>query len=234
MNCLPAAVIWDLDGTLIDSAPDICRALNAVLAESGLAALDEAPVRAMIGDGALKLVERGFTAAGVNLDEGSLKDKLDNFMQHYATDPSGRTELFPGAMAALDALSSAGCLQAICTNKPEEISRAVLRDFGIEGHFGAIVGGDSTSRRKPDPLPLSTCLHTIGVSASRAVMIGDSAVDSATARALAMPVGLVTHGYARTDVTTIDADFLVDDLSTLIDLLRGRRRSETQSSSEIT
>ena len=215
MSDLPAAVIWDLDGTLIDSAPDICRALTAVLVESGLARLDEAPVRSMIGDGVLKLVERGFEAAGRPLDEPERLKRVELFMLHYATDPAGRTRLYPGAASALAALAEAGVRQAICTNKPEAISLAVLRDLGINEFFGAVVGGDTTARKKPDPLPLVTCLDAIGVTNNEAVMIGDSAVDAATARALTMPVGLVTHGYARTDVTTIDADFLVDDLTRL-------------------
>ncbi len=220
MSDFPAAVIWDLDGTLIDSAPDICRALNAVLVESGLPSLDEAAVRTMIGDGVVKLVERGFTALDRPLSEADRRSKIELFMLHYATDPAGRTKLYPGASAALTTLAQAGVRQAICTNKPEAISRAVLSDLGVAEHFAAIVGGDTTACRKPDPLPLVTCLDALGIAHSDAVMIGDSAVDAATARALNMPVGLVTYGYVRGDANSIGADFLIDDLTALPDILR--------------
>ena len=215
MAKLPEAVVWDLDGTLIDSAADIGLALNALLAEHGFDGLDEARVRTMIGDGVARLVRRGFAAVGRQLDDAELAPLADRFMQHYSVDPTRHTRLFDNAAEVLAVLSAAGVRQGICTNKPEGISREILKTLGIDQYFARVVGGDTT----PDPQPLRHCLDALGTAAAQAVMIGDSAIDAAVARALDMPVGLVLHGYARSDVDAIGADFLIDGLAELPDVL---------------
>jgi phosphoglycolate phosphatase len=211
---LPRAVIWDLDGTLVDSAPDICRALNSTLAAFGRDALDERDVRRMIGDGVAKLIERGFSATGARPEQQSITQAVELFMVHYSEDPVVSTCLFPGAVDALSGIAALGVPQGICTNKPEAVSRAVLRELGIDACFEAVVGGGTTRARKPDPAPLEHCMTRLGALHGRqGLMIGDSAIDVATARAVGMTVGLVTFGYARSDVRTIGADFLVEDLA---------------------
>ena len=217
------AVIWDLDGTLIDSAPDICRSLNAVLNDFGHDALTEARVRPMIGDGVAKLLERGFEAVDVAVDRCLAEEATQRFMVHYAESPAGLTRLYPGAQSSLEGIAGLGIKQGICTNKPEAVSRAVLHDLGIDHHFRAIVGGDTARKKKPDPEPLERCLALMEASADSSLMIGDSEVDIATARTLGIPIGLVTFGYARSAVSTLDTDFLIEDLAELPSML-GRRQ----------
>jgi phosphoglycolate phosphatase len=222
---LPKAIVWDLDGTLIDSAPDICRALNSVLAESDCDALAEQPVRAMIGDGVPKLVERGFEAVGRQLSDAELDAMVELFMAHYSRDPAGQTGLYPGVAETLATLAAANVKQGVCTNKPEAVSRSILRELKIDRYFSAVVGGDTTHARKPDPAPLQFCIDVLDATLANTIMIGDSAVDAATARALQVPVGLFVHGYARTDVTTIDADFLIEHMALLPDILAAQIES---------
>jgi phosphoglycolate phosphatase len=215
MNDFPVAVIWDLDGTLIDSAPDLATALNVLLRENNRAALDTDTVRTMIGDGVAKLVERGFQATGQAISAENLPGLIDRFMRIYEIRATDKTRLYPGAQEALQRFQDAGIRQAICTNKPEAVTRQILDGLLIAGFFDAVVGGDTTSRKKPDPLPLQDCLQALGVSPVDSLVIGDSAVDVATARAVNIQVGIVTHGYAREPVRALGADFLIEDLSTL-------------------
>ena len=219
MKRLPEAVVWDLDGTLIDSAPDICLALNSVLAESGHDVLDVPAVRPMIGNGVAKLVERGFTAVGYQLSDEELDVKVQTFMGHYSANPTAHTRLYPGVEEALEALATAGVKQGLCTNKPEAVTRSILQALNIDQHFSAVVGGDTTDARKPDPRPLQFCIDAMGAAIGSTVMIGDSAIDAGSARAVGIPIGLVAHGYRLTDLTSIDADFVVDDVASVPEAL---------------
>ena len=215
MNYYPTAVIWDLDGTLIDSAPDLATALNVLLRENNRPALHTDIVRTMIGDGVGKLVERGFAATGKAICSPNIPGLTDRFMKIYEIRATDKTRLYEGAEEALQIFHDAGIRQAICTNKPEAVARQILEGLGIAELFDAVVGGDTTDRKKPDPLPLRDCLQALGVNAMDAILIGDSAVDVATARAVNVQVGIVSHGYARDPVSTIGADFIIDDLRTL-------------------
>ena len=216
---LPGAVVWDLDGTLIDSAPDICRALNLVLKVSGCEVLDVERVRTMIGNGVAKLVERGFRAAGRELGNAELEDTVERFMLHYSANPTAHTRLYPGVGETLEKLAAAGVKQGLCTNKPEAVTRLILKQLEIDQYFLAVVGGDTTKARKPDAEPLRHCIETMGAAIGDTIMIGDSAVDAGSARALQLPIGLVAHGYRDTDVASIGADFLFDDVGSVPDAL---------------
>ena len=215
MGRLPQAIVWDLDGTLIDSAPDLCRALNAVLVESNCEALAVESVRTMIGNGVAKLVERGFNAAGRNPTDEELDAIVLKFMSHYSADPTAHTRMYPGVAEALETLAAASVKQGLCTNKPEAVTRLILQQLGIDQYFLAVVGGDTTYARKPDPEPLRYCIDAMGATASDTVMIGDSAVDAGTARSLRVSIGLVAHGYRDTDVANIKADFLIEDIASV-------------------
>ena len=219
MGRLPEAVVWDLDGTLIDSAPDICLALNAVLTESGMESQEVESVRTMIGNGVQKLVERGFAAVGRELSDKELDTKVRTFMAHYSANPTAHTRLYPGVADTLQSLATAGVKQGLCTNKPEAITRSILRSLNIDQHFSAVVGGDTTDARKPDPRPLQFCIDTMGAANGGTVMIGDSAVDAGSARAVGIPIGLVGHGYRHTDLASIDADFVVEDIASVPETL---------------
>lgn len=222
MRRLPEAVVWDLDGTLIDSAPDLCQALNVVLAASGCEALKVESVRTMIGNGVPKLVERGFRAAGRQLSDGGLKREVEQFMEHYSANPTTHTRLYPGVAEALEKLAAAGVKQGLCTNKPEVVTRSILKQLHIDRYFSAVVGGDTTNARKPHPMPLQFCIDEMGATISDTIMIGDSAVDAGSARALSVPIGLVAHGYRHTDAANIDADFVLEDLASLIESLEAQ------------
>lgn len=216
---LPGAIVWDLDGTLIDSAPDLCRALNRVLADSGYKALAVESVRPMIGNGVARLVERGFRAVGRELSRVELERAVEKFMVHYSADPTANTRLYPGVGETLGKLAAAGVKQGLCTNKPEAVTRLILEQLDVDRYFRAVVGGDTTAARKPDPEPLRHCIEAMGATQSDTIMIGDSAVDAGSARALGVPIGLVAHGYRDTDIAEINADFLFEDIASVPDAL---------------
>jgi phosphoglycolate phosphatase len=207
--------VWDLDGTLIDSAPDLAQALNTLLREHDHAELEVSRVRTMIGDGVTRLVERGFAAAGRRVRGRQLLHLVRRFTKIYAACATDKTRLYTGARQVLRHFSDAGMRQGICTNKPESITRQILSKFSIADHFGAVIGGDSTIAKKPDALPLRSCLDALNASPRQSVLIGDSGVDVAAARAASVPVGIVTFGYAWNAATVLGADFLVDHLYSL-------------------
>jgi phosphoglycolate phosphatase len=149
VNGYPAAIIWDLDGTLIDSAPDLAQALNKLLREHGHAALEEDQVRTMIGNGVAKLVERGFAAAEERLQSDRLQDLVTRFLLIYTAAATDKTRLYPGVRETLRVFADAGVQQGICTNKPEAISKQILADLSIAGYFSAVVGGDTAAEKKP-------------------------------------------------------------------------------------
>lgn len=215
----PAAIVWDLDGTLVDSAPDLADALNTLLIEQGLRTHAVDRVRPMIGNGVAKLVERGFEAAGRPLDQDQLERLLPRFMQIYGACATRQTHLIPDASAVLNHFYHAGVHQGLCTNKPEAVTRKILQALDIAGYFEGLVGGDTTAARKPDPLPLLNCLEQLGVSPKNAVMVGDSGADVGAARAAGIPVYLVPNGYTGVPVDTLGADFVVGGLLELPGLI---------------
>ena len=190
-----AAVVWDLDGTLVDSAADIATSLNRLLVENDLEALDEARIKNMIGEGVAVLIQRGFAVHDVTPDGERLEGLVERFLAIYTEVATASTSLFPGAREALKTLGDAGLRQAICTNKPEAITRQVLEGLGIAEYFDVVIGGDTLPRNKPDPLPLRTVLEGLGVTPEQALMVGDSAIDVLMAHATGVAVAFVTFGY---------------------------------------
>jgi phosphoglycolate phosphatase len=180
----------------------------------------------MIGNGVAKLVERGFRAAGQALSDNELEQAVEQFMTHYSASPTAHTRLYPGVGETLETLARAGVKQGLCTNKPEAVTRLILQQLGIEQYFLAVVGGDTTYARKPDPQPLRYCIDAMGATVSDTVMIGASAVDAGTARALRVSIGLVAHGYRDTDVAKINADFLIEDIASVPTALAAQNQEE--------
>jgi phosphoglycolate phosphatase len=187
------AVVFDLDGTLIDSDPDIRAALNRVLVAEGLTPLTAAEVRSMIGDGAKVLVERAFAARG----QAAHEDHVAAFIADYEANTVVETAPFPGIVEALQALNQAGHPLGVCTNKPVVAARNVLMALGLDHYFRVIVGGDSTPYRKPNPNHLAVVLQELGATPGRAVMVGDHANDIDAAAGLGVPSIFVSWGYGK-------------------------------------
>lgn len=210
------AVLFDLDGTLIDSAEDLCAALNRMLAEEGLRPLALAEVVPMIGDGAAKLVERALAAAGGGSSAGALPELTRRFLAHYEPHAAERTRVIPGAAEALAALAAEGFALAICTNKPEQATRSILAALDLERHFAAVVGGDSVpGRPKPDPAMVLAAVDRLGVGRHEAVMVGDAPNDVLAARAAGLPVLLRRGGYTSVPAEELGADAVFADFSEL-------------------
>ncbi|MDZ3837719.1 MAG: phosphoglycolate phosphatase [Rhodospirillales bacterium] len=211
------ALVFDLDGTLIDSAEDLCAALNRMLADEGLRPLALAEVVPMIGDGAAKLVERALAAAGGGRSGGGLLPELtQRFLAHYEPHAAERTRPIPGAAEALAVLAAEGFALAICTNKPEQATRRILAALGLESYFAAVVGGDSVpGRPKPDPAMVLAAVHRLGVAPDEAVMVGDAPNDVLAARAAGLPVLLRRGGYTAVPAEELGADAVFEDFAEL-------------------
>ncbi|MEK9752798.1 MAG: phosphoglycolate phosphatase [Rhodospirillaceae bacterium] len=203
------AVVFDLDGTLIDSEPDLRAALNKTLAESGRASVTRPQVVKMIGDGVPKLVERGFDATGGPPVDG-LEAAVKRFSANYEGHTSALSEVFPGVPAALAELKRQGLRLGVCTNKPQKPTEEILADFGLAGLIDAAVGGDALGGvRKPDGRHLAAVLEKLDAAPDRAVMVGDNHNDAGVARALGVPFVAVSFGYARGTVAELEADRVI-------------------------
>lgn len=211
----PAAIVWDLDGTLVESAPDLATALNTLLNEQGQHGHAVERVRPMIGGGVARLIERGFRAAGSPLAAEDCEALVPRFMELYTACATRSTRLVPHARDTLLHFYHAGVRQAICTNKPLGVTRLILDALDIAGFFTAVVGGDSTAEKKPHPLPLQTCLAELGVQAGEALMVGDSGADVGAAQAAGVTVVLVPDGYTGVPAASLGADFVIENLSRL-------------------
>jgi phosphoglycolate phosphatase len=205
------AVVFDFDGTLVDSAPGLARALNKLLRELDRPTLDLATVTTMIGDGAAKLVERGLAHGGLAMADRHLA----RFLTIYGEDPAYRTTAMPGAAETLDAIRAVGCRTAVCTNKPQAPTEAILAALDLANRFDAVVGGDVVGHKKPDPGHLLAALERLGVAPGSAVMVGDSRNDVLAARGAGVPVVLVSFGYTSIPVKRLDADAIIDCLRDL-------------------
>lgn len=215
------ALVFDLDGTLVDSAPDIHAATAAFLAERGQRPLDLATITGFIGNGVPVLVERVLRAVGEAADPQSVQAALPRFNAIYGADPSSLSRLYPGVAEALAELRRAGLLLGLCTNKPAATARQVLADFGIAACFAAVVGGDSLAERKPDPAPLRQVARLLAVELSAVAYVGDSEVDAATAAAAGVPFLLFTEGYRKTPVEALPHLQRFDRFAQLPALLSG-------------
>jgi phosphoglycolate phosphatase len=216
------AVLFDLDGTLIDSVPDLQAALNETLREIGKPALSQEQVRGMIGDGTAMLVARGLAASGVPAE--ALAERLPRFLALYEADPVAHTRLYPGVLEVLKSLAAEGRRLAICTNKPQTATLAVLRGLGLEGLFSAIIGGDALPVKKPDPGHILGTIAALGATPDAAVMVGDNENDVAAAKAAGVPVVLVRYGYARVPFQELPADIQIDQFADLPAALAGFER----------
>jgi len=203
-------VVFDLDGTLIDTAPDLVDTLNLILAREGLPPVPFATARAMIGGGARMLIERGLAADGRASGREEVDRLYRDFVAHYGEHIADRSQPFPGLEAALDQLADAGWRFAVCTNKLEGLSVRLLDALGLTGRFEAVCGQDTFKVAKPHPDILLNTIGRAGGTPERAIMVGDSANDIDAARAAGVPVIAVDFGYTEVPVTRLGPDRIID------------------------
>jgi phosphoglycolate phosphatase len=214
------AVLFDLDGTLLDTAADITLALNRALTEQNLPTLARSEVRDLIGRGAPALVERSLERVGAATSAADAKLLLDRFHHHYERiheHGEMQTRVYPGVARGLDALHAFGFLLAVVTNKPRATTMHLLTRMGLIQWMQAVVGGDSGQQRKPHPQPLLTACEQLGVAAAETLMVGDSLTDVTAARAAAMAgIVCVPYGYNEgVDPRTLPCDAFIEMLSDL-------------------
>jgi len=219
---MPKAILFDLDGTLVDSAPDITAAVNELLATRKLPPLSVEQVKSMIGNGVRKLVERAFAASGQPLGRAELDEANREMAPIYRQHLTRLTRLMPGATETVALLHVAGVALGVATNKPQAATRQILLYFGLIDRLRVIVGGDAVSHRKPAPDALLIALDRLGVEPSDALMVGDSIADVVAARAAGMPVALVRGGYSTDPVERLGADLICDSLLDLPAALQGK------------
>lgn len=214
------AALFDLDGTLIDSATGIADALNRTLQALGHAPESEALIRTWIGDGARQLLRQGLQHAGGDLPEGdAFEAAYALLMRRYADSLPRQARAYPGAEEALRGLRARGVRVALCTNKPQRFIAPLFDALGWAPLFDAVVGGDTLPVHKPDPEPLWHIARAFGASPAQCVMVGDSRTDAEAAHAAGMPLVLVDYGYHRGyDLQAAAALQVTGDLRSLLDL----------------
>ncbi|QIJ74962.1 phosphoglycolate phosphatase [Methylobacterium sp. NI91] len=208
-------VVFDLDGTLAETAGDLIGTLNVILAREGHAPLPLEQARDLLGAGARALIQRGFTVAGASLTPERLETLFQDFLEHYGDHLTDHSFLFPGVIGALDRLEAAGFRLAICTNKVESHAVALLDAVGIGHRFRTIVGKDTFAYSKPDPRHITLTVERAGGDPLRAVMVGDSKADVAAAKAAGIPVVGVTFGYTPVPMRDLAPDWIIDHFDAL-------------------
>jgi phosphoglycolate phosphatase len=208
-----ATVVFDLDGTLVDTAPDLTNALNDVLTRRGLPRMPISAVRAAVGLGARAMIEEGLQRLGAAADD--IEPMLEEFLVHYDANIAAESRPFPGAVASLETLKARGAVLAICTNKRERLARKLLAELRLDAYFQAIAGRDSYSVSKPHPGHLVATIAAAGGNAARAVMVGDSDFDLLAAKAASVPIVLVSFGYAPGAPEALLPDAVIDHFDEL-------------------
>ena len=206
----PLTLVFDLDGTLVDSAPDLMATLNVLLVREGAAPLPVEAAGSLVGAGARALLERGFAVDGRTVPPGHMDDLFADFLDHYGEHLADQTRPFPGVETVLQRCQAAGHILAVCTNKTTDHSRRLLGLLGLDRSFQAICGRDAFAYAKPDPRHLQLTIRQAGGTPDRAVMIGDSKTDIATALAAGIPSICVSFGYTDIAPRELGADIVID------------------------
>lgn len=209
------AILFDLDGTLVDSAPDLAASMNVLLVRRGRPELSLDSVRHMVGRGAKVLMERAMAATGEPATPSEIDGMFDEFLEYYGEHIADLSRPFPGVREALDRLSASGCALGVCTNKPEWASNKLLEILELDRFFGAVVGGDTLPVRKPDPEHVLETMRRVNGALGSTVMVGDSQADIASAQAAGVPVVAVTFGYTPEPVETFGPDRMIDHFDEL-------------------
>ncbi|MEQ1520292.1 MAG: phosphoglycolate phosphatase [Aestuariivirga sp.] len=214
------AVIFDLDGTLVDSAPDLMLATNHVLSRLDRRAITMDEVRSFVGHGAKALIARGCAATGDAIDEKTLDFYFAEFLRFYEKNIAVDSVAFPGVINLLNRCAAGGLKMGVCTNKLEGLSVRLLQALDMEKYFGAIVGPDTISIAKPDPAPYLETARRLAIESKNSLMVGDSETDILTARAAGVPVIAVTFGYTQRPVATYSPDYLVSHFDEIWDIIQ--------------
>jgi len=205
----PPIIVFDLDGTLIDTAPDLIDSLNHALKDNGFDAVDRGLVGAQVGMGGRALIERVFALNQRRVDPAMVERHHEVFVAHYTAGIPGRSSPYPGVLEAIARAAEAGYSFAICTNKPQGMARSLIERLGLSDLFGAVCGGDTFDFRKPDPRHLIETIEQAGGDASRALMVGDSRTDIDTAKAAGIPVVAVDFGYTDRHVREFEPSIVI-------------------------
>jgi phosphoglycolate phosphatase len=208
-------VVFDLDGTLVDTAPDLIDVLNRLLERDGIEAIPYDEARLLIGGGAKPMIERGLRRQGARCTAAEISRIYEEYLREYAEHIADRSRPYPGLTGALDALEQRGCRFAVCTNKLERLSVRLLDALGLRPRFKAICGQDTFAMQKPDPTVLRKTIAAAGGDASAAVMVGDSITDIATARGAGLPVIGVDFGYTDAPIATLKPDRVISHFDML-------------------
>ena len=208
-----ATIIFDLDGTLVDTAPDLIDTLNTILGREGLPTVPYDKARALIGHGTRRMLERGLAVAG--RPAADIERMFGDFITYYSEHIADRSRPFPGVEAALDTLAARGCAFAVCTNKLEWLSKRLLDEWGLSPRFAAICGADTFGVSKPDPAILRQTIARAGGDPSSTIMVGDAGTDIGVARRAGVPVIGVTFGYTDVPIADLEPDRLIDHMREL-------------------
>lgn len=215
----PPTLVFDLDGTLVDTAPDLLEALDHVLASGGLAAADRSAMRRHAGQGGRAMIEQAYAAQQRTIDAPLMAEMLKRFLDHYRTNIPGLSVPFPGAVEAVERFSAAGWRLAICTNKYDEFATLLMAGLGLADRFHAICGADTFGFRKPDPRHLIETIRLAGGDPGRALMVGDTRTDIDTARNAGIPVVGVEFGYTDRHVREFEPSAIISHFDQLTVLL---------------
>ena len=210
------SIVFDLDGTLIDSLPDVLASLNMMLAAGKRRPLSRKELRNLVGRGVNPMVEDAYSMTGKAIaSPAELEDAVHRYINNYKTNPVEHTVIFPNVIDTLGNLKEDGFCMGICTNKPYEMTLLVLEGLGIDVFFEGVTGGDNLPFSKPDPRHIMTTLELMKSEAHRAVMVGDSWVDAKAGRNAGLPVIAVNYGYNEEPVESLEVDSVIDDFALL-------------------
>ena len=219
----PPVLAIDLDGTLVETAPDLMASLNMILSREGLKTVPVGGASEMVGQGAKVMLERGFAANGITLEGERLETLFADFIEHYTAHIADQSAPYPGVIAALERFQQAGWHLAVCTNKLEVLTRRLLDALDLTPHFSAICGPDTFNVRKPDPVHLIKTIEAAGGDPANAVMVGDSPSDINAAKAANVPVVAVDFGYTDTPVDQLGPDHIISHFDELWDAVERLR-----------
>ncbi len=207
---IPATLLFDLDGTLADTAGDLCETTNVILTRHGRTRVPEARVRHLVGGGARLLLERGFAETGAPADNALLDQMFREFIEYYSAHIADHSKLWPGVEPLLVRLAEANVRLAVCTNKAEHLARQLLGELGVDKYFPVVIGGDTLAVKKPNPEHLFEAMRQLGGDLASSIMVGDSETDIDAALNAKMASICVSFGYSRQPVPALGADVVID------------------------